>query len=159
MLQLRCIPDSYFYVQVLPLFCKINKLKESSRLYQMMKADKLQLDQHLYCDLIRCFCENQLFVSGHAPMRSTFMDIADCYGTLDQFHKVVSFLEENDVAEMEAYNVPLRALCKTGRLQDSVGCLKELDTRGLVNCHSWNTVITQFCDKGILEEHLTSFVE
>ncbi|KAG8098539.1 hypothetical protein GUJ93_ZPchr0013g37519 [Zizania palustris] len=90
MLQLRCILGRYFYVQV----------------------------SGLILALITCFCENQLLddavttfnemiASGHAPMRSTFLHIADCYGTPDQSHKVVSFLEENDAAEMEAYNVLL----------------------------------------------------
>ncbi|KAL5217172.1 hypothetical protein ABZP36_017856 [Zizania latifolia] len=158
MLQLRCIPDSCFYVKVLPLFCKFNKLKQASKLHQMMKEDKLQLDQYLYGALIRCFCQNQLLddavtifnemiASGHYLM-STFVDIVECYCTLGQFHKAVSFLEENDVAEIETYNVLLRALCKSGRLPDSVSYLTELHARGLVNCNSWNIVITQFCNKG-----------
>ncbi|KAF0912787.1 hypothetical protein E2562_019012 [Oryza meyeriana var. granulata] len=159
MLQLRCIPDSSFCVQVLPLFCKFNKLKEARKLKQMMKEYKLQLDQYLYNALIRCFCENQLLddavtafnetiASGHAPNARTFVDIVDCYCTLGQFNKAVSFLEENDVAELEAYNVLLRALCKKGRLQDSVSYLTELHDRGLVNRQSWNIVITQFCNEG-----------
>ncbi|EEC76326.1 hypothetical protein OsI_13884 [Oryza sativa Indica Group] len=64
------------------------------------------------------------------------------------FHKAVNFLEENDVAEIEAYNVLLRSLCKTGRVQDSVNYLTELHSRGLVNCQSWNIVIAQFCNNG-----------
>uniref|UniRef100_A0A0D9W042 Pentatricopeptide repeat-containing protein-mitochondrial domain-containing protein n=1 Tax=Leersia perrieri TaxID=77586 RepID=A0A0D9W042_9ORYZ len=159
MLQLRCVPDSSFCVQVLPLFCKFNKLKEARKLHQMMKEYKLQLDRYLYSALITCFCENQLLedaittfnemiASGHAPTRSAFVDIVDCYCKLGQFHKAVSFLEENDVAEIEAYNVLLRALCITGRLQDSLSCLTELQSKGLVNCQSWNIVITQFCNKG-----------
>ncbi|BAF13462.2 pentatricopeptide repeat-containing protein At1g12775, mitochondrial [Oryza sativa Japonica Group] len=159
MLQLRCIPDSSFCVQVLPLFCKFNKLKEARKLHQMMKEYKLQSDQHLYSALIRCLCENQLLddavttvndmiASGHALMRSTFVNIVDCYCTLGQFHKAVNFLEENDVAEIEAYNVLLRSLCKTGRVQDSVNYLTELHSRGLVNCQSWNIVIAQFCNNG-----------
>lgn len=159
MLHLRCIPDICFYVQVLPLFCKFNKSKEASKLHQMMKAGSLQLDLHLCSALIRCFCENQLLddavttfkdmiASGHAPMTSTYVDVVDCCCTLTQFHKAVSFLEENDVAEIEPYNVLLRALCETGRLHDSVSYLEEFHNRGLVDCHSWNIVITQFCNEG-----------
>ncbi|XP_006650722.1 pentatricopeptide repeat-containing protein At3g53700, chloroplastic-like [Oryza brachyantha] len=159
MLQLRCIPDSSFYVQVLPLFCKLNKLREVRKLHQMMKEDKLQLDLYLYSTLIRCFCENQLLddavttvnemvASGHAPITSTFVEIVDCYCTLGQFHEAMNFLEENDVAEIEAYNELLRSLCKKGRLKDSASYLKELHSRGLVNHHSWNIVITQFCNEG-----------
>uniref|UniRef100_A0A0E0KK54 Pentacotripeptide-repeat region of PRORP domain-containing protein n=1 Tax=Oryza punctata TaxID=4537 RepID=A0A0E0KK54_ORYPU len=159
MLQLRCIPDSSFCVQVLPLFCKFNKLKEARKLHQMMKEYNLQSDQHLCSTLIRCLCENQLLddavttfnemiASGHAPMRSTFVNIVDCYCTLGQFHKAVNFLEENDVAEIEAYNVLVRSLCKIGRLQDSVNYLTELHSRGLANCQSWNIVIAQFCNNG-----------
>ncbi|XP_037443808.1 pentatricopeptide repeat-containing protein At1g62680, mitochondrial-like [Triticum dicoccoides] len=159
MMQLRCIPDSCFYVQVLPLFCKFNKPKEASKLYQMMKQASLQLDLHSYGALIKCLCENQLLddavmtftemiASGHAPMTNTYVNVVDCYCTLSQFHKAVSFLEENDVAETEPYNVLLRVLCETGTLRDLVSYFEEFRTRGMVDCRSWNIVITQFCNEG-----------
>ncbi|CAM0876845.1 unnamed protein product [Alopecurus aequalis] len=159
MLQLKCIPDSCFYVQVLSLFCKLSKPKEAIKLHRMMKQDNLQLDLHLCSGLIGCLCENQLLdnavtifkemiVSGHAPVTSTYVNIVDCYCIFAQFHEAVIFLEENDVAEIEPYNVLLKALCKTGRLRDSVCYLEEFHKRGLVDCHSWNIVITHFCNGG-----------
>ncbi|KQK12719.1 pentatricopeptide repeat-containing protein At1g63080, mitochondrial [Brachypodium distachyon] len=159
MLQLRCIPDISFYFQVLPVFCKFNKPKEASKLHQMMKQNGLQLDLHLYSALIRCLCENRLLdaavttfkemtASGHTPMANTYVNVVDCYCTFAQFHKAVSFLEENDVAETEPYNVLLRAFGKAARLRDSVSYLEEFQKRGLVDCQSWNTVITQFCNEG-----------
>ncbi|CAM0876856.1 unnamed protein product [Alopecurus aequalis] len=159
MQQLRCIPDSCFYVQVMSQFCKFSKPNEASKLHQMMKQDSIQLDLHLYSALISCFCENQLLddvvtifnemiESGHAPLTRTYVNIVDCYCKFAQFHKAVIFLEENNVAETEPYNVLLRTLCKTGRLRDLVSYLEEFRKRGLVDCHSWNIVITHFCNEG-----------
>ncbi|KAL6638035.1 hypothetical protein ACP70R_025607 [Stipagrostis hirtigluma subsp. patula] len=159
MLQLRCTPDRGFYAQVMPLFCKFSKVKQAIKLHQMMKEDGLQLDLHLYSALICCLCQNQLLddaimmfkemiASGHDPMTSTYVDIVNCYCTSANFHKAVSFLEENYVTESEPYNVLLRRLCGTGRLQDSVSYLDKFHSRGLVDCHSWNIVITQFCNLG-----------
>ncbi|KAL6894247.1 hypothetical protein ACP4OV_008345 [Aristida adscensionis] len=159
MLQLRCIPDSSFYAQVMPLFCKFSKVTQALKLHQMMKEDGLQLDLHLYRALISCLCQNQLLddaimmfkemiASGHAPMTSTYVDIVECFCTLAEFHEAVSFLEQNDVTESEPYNVLLRRLCRTGKLHDSVSYLDKFRSRGVVNCHSWNIVITQFCSQG-----------
>ncbi|KAG2534606.1 hypothetical protein PVAP13_9NG072124 [Panicum virgatum] len=159
MLQLRCTPDGSFYAQVIPLFCKFSKVKDATKLHQMMKEDGLQLDVHLYGVLIRCLCENQLLddsimmlnemvASGHAPRASAYVDIVDCYCTSAKFHKALIFLEENDVTESEPYNVLLRWLCTDGRLQDSVRYLEKLHNRGLVDCESWNIVITHFCNQG-----------
>lgn len=159
MLQLGCTPDSSFYAQVIPLFCKFSKVKEAIKLHQMMEDNGLQLDMHLYSALIRCLCENQLLddaimmlnkmiASGHAPMASAYADIVDCYCTSSKFRKALSFLEENDVTDSEPYNVLLRWLCIDGRLQDSVRYLEKLHNRGLVDCESWNIVITHFCNEG-----------
>lgn len=159
MLQLRCTPDSNFYAQVIPLFCKFSKVNEAIKLHQMMKEDGLQLDLQLYSALIRCLCENQLLddtnlmfqemiASGHSPMTSTYVDIVDCYCKSAKFHEAVSFLEENDVTESGPYNGLLKWLCKNGRLLDSVSYLEKFQSRGLVDCHSWNIVITHFCNEG-----------
>ncbi|CAL4944846.1 unnamed protein product [Urochloa decumbens] len=159
MMQLRCTPDSSFYTQVIPLFCKSGKVREAIKLHQMMEKDGLQLGVHLYSSLIICLCENQLLddammilnrmiASGLAPMTSAYVDIVDCYCTSAKFHKALSFLEENDVTESEPYNVLLRWLCIDGRLQDSVRYLEKLHNRGLVDCESFNILITHFCNEG-----------
>uniref|UniRef100_A0A0A9CWK6 Pentatricopeptide repeat-containing protein n=1 Tax=Arundo donax TaxID=35708 RepID=A0A0A9CWK6_ARUDO len=90
----------------------------------------------------------EMVASGHAPMASTYVDIMDCYCTLAKFHEAVSFLEQNDVTESEPYSVLLKWLCKNGRPQDSVSYLEKFHSRGLVDCHSCNIVITHFCNEG-----------
>ncbi|XP_020112446.1 pentatricopeptide repeat-containing protein At1g12775, mitochondrial-like isoform X2 [Ananas comosus] len=159
MLERGCTLDRQFYIRVIPIFCWSNKFDEATKLFRMMKDTGLQIEMGLYSMMIQCLCENlmlndavgifeELSAVGFVATSSIYVDIVNGYCKLGKFSEAMSFLDENNVWEIEPYNALLRGLCDVGRFHGAVLCIKKMFTRGLTNIFSWNFLIRGFCNEG-----------
>nr|CAD1818563.1 unnamed protein product [Ananas comosus var. bracteatus] len=144
MLERGCTLDRQFYIRVIPIFCWSNKFDEATKLFRMMK-------------------DTELSAVGFVATSSIYVDIVNGYCKLGKFSEAMSFLDENNVWEIEPYNALLRGLCDVGFCNEgNVKSAFEVIARMIVSSfmpeeRTYSAVITAYCKMGLLEKALDIF--
>ncbi|KAG6536374.1 hypothetical protein ZIOFF_001428 [Zingiber officinale] len=130
MLEFGCthLPD--FYYNVMPLLCNINIFEEGIKLLRMKGNIKGDQDLYLYKHLIQCLCNNrQLEIAieflqeiknwGFTPLTVTYTDVVNGFCKFGKLNEAMTFLDREDVVQVEPYNALLKGLCNAGRYQEA----------------------------------------